>query len=295
MPLSYQVLLAALISSLCVFNQLHAEESNNAASSASGPPPSPASDDKPQWELGVGIGYISLPHYRGSDQRQDYVAPIPYVRYRGKRLTVDREGGRYYFLESQTWKLDLSAAFAFPVDSTDNRARTGMTDLDPILEVGPRLTWYLYASSDERFRIRAGFPVRLAVNLSGFDNTGWVFSPYLQFRYFSIMETAFSIGPMWATERYHDYYYQVDSQYVIPGSRPLYDAKGGYSGLRFTLTNSHRVSKHWWWGIFARYDSLSGATFEDSPLVKQKDALMGGFALAYIFNPVKEYYEDQIE
>ena len=291
----YKVLLAMVISSQFVFSTLYASETTSPATSPPEPHPPQTTEDKPQWELGVGIGYISLPHYRGSDQRQDYVAPIPYVRYRGKRLNVDREGGRFYFVDRAAWKLDLSAAFAFPVDSEDNRARTGMTDLDPILEIGPRLTWYIYASADERFRIRAGFPVRLAVNLSGIENTGWIFSPYLQFRYFSTMETAISIGPMWATEKYHDYYYQVDSQYVIPGTRPAYDAKAGYSGLRITLTNSHRVSKHWWWGIFARYDSLSGATFEDSPLVKQNDALMGGFALSYIFNPVKEYYEDQIE
>jgi outer membrane protein len=285
--------LTALVSFCFIaIGQLHAADTVPAANATQ--EQTTTTNDKPQWELGVGLGYITLPHYRGSDQRQDYIAPIPYVRYRGKRLNVDREGGRYYFLNSEVLKLDLSAAFSFPVDSSDNRARTGMPDLDPILELGPRLEWYIYASNDERFRIRAGFPVRLAVNLSGLENTGWVFSPYLQFRYFSTMETALSIGPMWATEKYHDYYYQVENQFAT-ADRPAYDAQGGYSGLRITLTNSHRVAKHWWWGVFARYDSLSGAVFEDSPLVKQKDALMGGFALSYIFNPVKEYYEDQIE
>jgi len=40
---------------------------------------------QPEWELGV--GGLSVPHYRGSDQRAQYVAAIPYVRYNGKRLT----------------------------------------------------------------------------------------------------------------------------------------------------------------------------------------------------------------
>ena len=248
-------------------------------------------DEKPQWEFGVGLGGLSLPHYRGSDQRDEYFAPVPYVRYRGNKLKVDREGGRYYFVDAETFKLDLSAAFSLPVDSDDNRARQGMPDLDAILEVGPRMQWFLWESADRRLRFRAAAPVRLAVNLSDAGNEGWFFAPYLQLRYYSTMETAFSVGPMWASEKFHDYYYQVDNQYATVG-RPAYDAKAGYSGFRFTLTNSQRISKHYWWGGFVRYDLLSGAEFEDSPLVKQKDALMLGFAISYIFNPVKEYYTD---
>ena len=70
-----------------------------------------------KWEFGLGLGALSLPHYRGSDQRHEYFAPIPYVRYNGDRLKVDREGGRYYFYDSRKIKLDLNATFDFPVDS----------------------------------------------------------------------------------------------------------------------------------------------------------------------------------
>ncbi len=250
--------------------------------------------DRPQWEFGVGVGALDLPHYRGSDQRETYAGPVPYVRYHGKRLQVDREGGRYFFINRDRLKLDISAAFAFPVDSDDNDARRGMSDLDPILELGPRIQWYLYESTDNRFRVRAGFPVRLALNLSEIRNTGWIFSPYIQFRYFSGMETALSIGPMWATEKYHDYYYQVDPQFAT-AERPAYDARAGFSGYRLTLTNNQRISKRWWWGGFIRYDSLSGTTFEDSPLVRQDDSVMYGLVFSYIINPVQDYYRTPFE
>lgn len=249
---------------------------------------------RPQWEFGVGIGAVDIPHYRGSDQRDTYVAPLPYVRYRGERLKVDREGGRYFFINRDRVKLDISAAFMFPVDSDDNTARQGMPDLDPILEVGPRLQWYLFNSRDHRFRIRAGLPLRVAVNIPEFRNEGWILSPYLQFRYFSGMETALSLGPMWASEKYHDYYYQVDAQHAN-SNRPEYDARAGYNGFRITLTNNQRINRHWWWGGFARYDSLSGAVFEDSPLVKRKDAYMFGLVFSYIFKPVENYYLDRLE
>ncbi len=246
---------------------------------------------KTQWEFGVGLGALSLPQYRGSDQRDDYFAPVPYVRFRGNKLRVDREGGRYFFINRENLKLDISATFAFPVDSDKNTARRGMPNLGAILEVGPRLNWYLWESEDRRLRFRFGAPVRLAINLSDAGNEGWFFAPYVQLRYYSVMETALSIGPMWASEKFHDYYYQVDNQYAT-ANRPAYDAKAGYSGFRMTLTNSHRISKHYWWGGFLRYDSLSGAEFENSPLVRQKNALMVGLAVSYIFNPVKEYYTD---
>ena len=34
---------------------------------------------------------------------------------------------------------------------------------------------------------------------------------------------------------------------------------------------------------FARWDTLSGAVFEASPLVRQKDSFAAGFAIAWIF------------
>ena len=239
----------------------------------------------PKWEFGVGIGGLSIPHYRGSDQTQEYVAPLPYVRYNGERLKVDREGARFSFLQNGRFRLDASASFNFPVDSEDNRARQGMPDLDPIIELGPRAQFDLYTSDDSNLRIRAAIPVRLAIaaDLKGPDNAGWTVSPYLQIRYYTGWETAFSLGPIWATEKYHDYYYQVDPAYATI-DRPAYDAHSGYSGFRYTLTTSTRFhNDQFWFGAFLRYDTLSGAAFEDSPLVKQNDALFAGIAIAWIF------------
>lgn len=239
---------------------------------------------KPKWELGIGLGVLSLPHYRGSDQRSDYAAPIPYVRYNGKRLKVDKEGGRFYFYNGEEIKVDISTAFALPVDSDDNRARQGMTDLDPIIEIGPRVEFKLYQSIDKNLRFRFGVPLRaaFATDISNTENIGWVFSPYLQLRYFNLgWETAVSVGPVWASEEYHDYFYEVAPEYVT-NTRTRYDAKSGYSGSRLTLTLSKRFD-HLWFGLFAKYDDLNNAVFIDSPLVKQDDSYMFGFALSWVF------------
>ena len=50
--------------------------------------------EKPLWELGLGVGGLYLPDYRGSDQSQGYLAPLPVLVYRGTWFKSDREGTR---------------------------------------------------------------------------------------------------------------------------------------------------------------------------------------------------------
>jgi len=249
-------------------------------------------DAKPKWELGVGIGALSLPHYRGSDQRSNYAAPIPYVRYNGKRLKVDREGGRFYFYNGDDIKIDVSTAFSFPVDSDDNRARQGMSDLDPVIELGPRIQFNLYQSADTNLRLRFAVPLRAAIatDINHTQVIGWIFSPYFQLRYFAGWETSLSIGPVWASEEYHDYFYEVAPEFST-ASRPQYNARAGYSGSRITLTVSKRFDRLWF-GLFAKYDNLNNAVFIDSPLVKQNDSFMFGIALSWIFKESKQRSQD---
>lgn len=240
---------------------------------------------KPEWELGVGIGSLNVPHYRGSDQRAQYIAPIPYIRYNGKRLKIDREGGRFYFYDGEKIKVDVSLAFAIAVDSDDNRARIGMRDLEHIIEIGPRILFNLYESDDKNLRFRLGVPLRTAyaTDFRGTENIGLVFSPYLQASYFAKgWVSSISFGPMWANEEYHDYFYEVAPQYVTT-TRSAYNANAGYSGSRLTVTFSKRFDKLYF-GLFSRYDDLTGASFIDSPLIKQKDSLMVGVALSWVFD-----------
>ncbi len=45
--------------------------------------------DKPQqknWELGLGLGAVAGPDYRGSDEYRSFISPIPYFIYRGKYI-----------------------------------------------------------------------------------------------------------------------------------------------------------------------------------------------------------------
>jgi MipA family protein len=36
-------------------------------------------EEKPLWELGVGLALLRLPDYRGSDESRYYLLPFPYI------------------------------------------------------------------------------------------------------------------------------------------------------------------------------------------------------------------------
>jgi outer membrane protein len=134
----------------------------------------------------------------------------------------------------------------------------------------------------------ARLPVRAAIatDLSHTQHIGYVAYPHLHLFTRPLLGGAkwnlgMQAGPLFATQKYHDYFYAVDPEFAAPG-RPAYEASAGYSGALALVSLSRRFPR-FWVGAFARYDSLKGATFESSPLVRRDYAVMAGFALAWIF------------
>ena len=86
---------------------------------------------------------------------------------------------------------------------------------------------------------------------------------------------------MFYDRNYHDYFYSVDPRYATP-QRPAYRAAGGaYSGSQAGLAWSKRYSK-FWVGSYLHFDSLAGASFVDSPLVRRRYDWSAGFGFAWI-------------
>jgi outer membrane scaffolding protein for murein synthesis (MipA/OmpV family) len=246
-----------------------------------------AAEQLPLWEAGLGATVISFPHYRGSDERRSWVLPFPYFVYRGEFLQADERRLRGLFFKTERAELDISVNGTPPVDSSESDARQGMPDLDATLEIGPSLNFLLKRSDDRRSRLELRLPVRaaFATDLSHVDFAGWVFQPNLNLD----IRDAFGYpgwnfgalaGPMFADDRYHQYFYGVEPAFAT-ASRPAYNAAGGYAGTQFLVSLSKRFRK-FWVGGFARWDTLSGAVFTDSPLVKTHQYFAAGVALAWM-------------
>jgi outer membrane scaffolding protein for murein synthesis (MipA/OmpV family) len=243
----------------------------------------------PLWEFGLGPIGLRLPDYRGSDESRSYIYPFPYFIYRGDFLRVDREGVRGILFESDRVELGLSLNGTPPTDSDKNRTRQGMPDLDPTLEIGPRLNLTLAQDRVRDWRLELRLPLRaaMALDLPDARGIGWVFAPHLSLD----MRPSFlggtwnfgvQAGPLFATGTYHRYFYAVDPQFATP-ERPAYSPGGGYSGTLALVYLSRRIGS-FWLGGFARYDTLNGAVFEASPLVKSDHSVMAGISVAWVFS-----------
>ena len=241
----------------------------------------------PLWEAGAGIAVIDFPDYRGSDERQTYVLPIPYLVYRGEILKADRDGLRGQFFKNDRLDLHLSLNGSVPVDSTDNSARSGMPDLDPTLEIGARLDITLLRRHDRSMEVTLGVPLRtvIAADFPHSRNIGWVFEPQLNVDFRDNWpgqgwNLGFAAGPLFGDRRYHNYFYGVAPEFATP-QRPAFNAEGGYAGSQILGAASKRF-RSFWVGGFVRLDSLVGAEFEDSPLVRKDESFAAGFAIAWI-------------
>ena len=239
-------------------------------------------EDKPLWELGMGAGALRLPHYRGADQSHSWLLPVPYVVYRGKIFKADRDGARAVLFESDRIDFDLSLAASAPTRSEDNTARRGMADLEPTIELGPKLNVLLARGAGWKLDLRV--PLRAAITLQSQPRSiGWTAAPVLNL---DMPRDGWNLGlqagPVYGSRRFNGYFYDVAPGDALLPDRPAYRARGGYAGAQATVAVSKRFERVWL-GLFARADTLRGAVFEDSPLVRRSTNVSAGIALSYVF------------
>jgi outer membrane scaffolding protein for murein synthesis (MipA/OmpV family) len=242
-------------------------------------------DQLPLWEAGAGFGVTTLPHYRGSDQSKTWVLPVPYLVYRGDILKIDDRRYRLFF-HSDRVELEFSLSGSPPVK--DDNARRGMPDLDPTLEIGPSLNIALYRSDNGMERLEVRLPVRTVISsdFSHFRHEGWIFQPNLSMDFKNVLgNRGWNLGLqsslIYTDRRYNRYFYAVDPIFAT-ADRPAFDPGGGYGGLNVLAAVSKRFP-NFWVGGFAKWDSVGSAVFADSPLVRARGNLSGGFAIAWIF------------
>lgn len=251
---------------------------------------------EPLWEAGLGAGAIHFPQYRGSDQTRNYVLPTPYFTYRGDFLKADREGARGVFFRDENVDLHVSVGASLPVSSSDNRAREGMPDLKPTVEMGPAFEVTLWRSGRRDAKVDLRMPLRGAFSVEAHPRfAGLQFFPHLNLdlrneRVFPGWNLGMLAGPLFNDQRYNDYFYRVAPAYAT-AARPAYSPPGGgYAGVQSIVAVSKRFPR-FWVGGFVRYDTLNNARFEESPLVTSRHYFAAGFAMAWILGESKARVE----
>jgi MipA family protein len=238
-------------------------------------------EELPKLELGIGLVQLSMPEFRGSAEQHNQLVLFPYVKYRGDKLRVD-DGVEGRLFKTPDLLLSVSGNGSLP-SSNKNSERAGMKDLDATLEFGPSLE--LRLRSDAETSLWLELPLRFATAVGkNIKAIGYTFHPRLAWRKPERQKEDWKLrlagGPLFADQKYHSYFYDVDSSEVT-ANRSAYSAESGYSGSRLDFTFSRRIQK-WWLGGFARYDDLNGSVIEDSPLVSQTHNWTLGISLAYV-------------
>jgi outer membrane protein len=238
--------------------------------------PAAASEDPATdalWEMNLAAFGRFGPSYPASEETQRDFIPLPFPVYRGTffRLGDDTESpmrGRVF--RTDRIKLDIDFDLIFGSDSDDIAARTGMPDLDLLLEVGPELELQFVDRGWFDTKAFLALPVRAAFSWDGLDPAfeGLVFAPELKFtRDFGNdhRQLKFRITPAFASDGYMDYYYEVTPAFAT-ADRPAFTADGGYLGTEIALSLRWPVAKRLelWGGI--RQGFYTGATNDDSPL-----------------------------
>ena len=245
-----------------------------------------SAEEKPLWQLGAGVGSLSQSYYTGTRQRRNITFPVVLPIYRGEIFKSDDRGLRAELLKNEKLKLDVSFDFNFSIDSDEVDLREGLPDIANNLQVGPALEWSLYRSDDTAWTIN--FPLRANIGFEGsdVDIDGFTFSPNIEFtQNFHTGKVPWrfgaSLGPQFGSSSFHDIYYGVDQEFAT-NSRPAFDADGGYTGYRAQTSLVTKNNRHLF-VAFLRYENISGAVFEDSPLIETDDNLIVGFIYNYYF------------
>ncbi len=235
----------------------------------------------PLWEVGMGAALLQLPHYRGSDQSRAWLLPVPFAVYRGQFLRADREGARAVLFERPTFEIDMSVAGSAPARSEDNRARAGMPDLAPTVEVGPNANFTFGRGVDWKVELRAPLRAAFTVQRSA-RHVGWTASPYLAAEWAqSGWDLGLRAGGLWGDRRFNGNTYDVAPEFAQAG-REAYRSPSGSAGWQLTMGASRRFGDVFV-GTFARLDNLQGAAFAASPLVKRDNTWAAGVLVSWVF------------
>ncbi|MDP6705156.1 MAG: MipA/OmpV family protein [Alphaproteobacteria bacterium] len=239
------------------------------------------------FEIGAigGGGYV--PDYPAAGQNHFQAIGLPYIVYRGDFLRSDERGLRGRILRTRNFEFDVSLGGSFSTDSDKNDARAGMPDLDWMGEIGPRLQITL-ARAARNARLDLELPVRavFSTDLTSIDYRGFVFAPELAYQNEDFLDADYqvklSLGPVLATERLMDYFYEVDPAFARPG-RPAFDADPGYLGSRLQLLVSKPLGGRLTLFGAAQVGFHGGATNDASPLFQDDVTFAVGIGLAWSF------------
>lgn len=235
---------------------------------------SSASEEKPLWEYGFGIGSIQYAHYPASNQYAHLILPFPTFQYRGEILRADdQDGGRAYLFKKNHWSLEFSGNGRVPLDSSKNLSRQGMSNIPLVINAGPQIVYSPNETWDFKLSLFPSFTIdEMAIQSNG--GLAKVHILYNWIQEFSAPDYlhnitfagTLSFSATTASQKFNATYYEVPETAATP-ERPSYEASEGFLENQiayFQKMNSGKLSVY----LGASYSDFSHSTNHRSPLHK---------------------------
>jgi outer membrane scaffolding protein for murein synthesis (MipA/OmpV family) len=246
---------------------------------------------KPLWEAGIGGFAGAVADYPGSNQYRVRGLPLPFFIYRGDFFRSDANGPRLQKSSGIVeWELSGGGSLA---SNSKGGARSGMPNLDYLLEVGPKAKITVAKPTDtSRLTVDVALREAISTNFSSrLRSQGALFAPDLAYEERSIFGSPWSgrasIEAQFATAALQRYYYEVDPQYARAG-RPAYEARAGYLGATLALTAFRQVTRSFTVFVGLDVDDYDGAANVDSPLLRTRNDLGAAVGFAWSIGQSKQ-------
>jgi outer membrane protein len=250
---------------------------------------SDSEEAQPLWEFRFAAFGRYAPAYPGASKQDLTLLPLPYPVYRGPRLRFGEDFDRFAegrVVRRRRVRLNVNFNVNFGEDSEELGVRTGMPDLDLMLEIGPELEINLNNRDPADGALFLALQARAGISFDGTDSSGrgYVVTPQLEYQldqaFGSRNDLIFRWSPTWATEDYADYYYEVPAEFSTP-SRPAFDAASGYIGSELRIGLERQINERLRFDSSIRLWVNNGAENRASPLFEDDHGL--GVQAAFIW------------
>ena len=138
------------------------------------------------WGLRLVAFAQNFPAYPSSSEQNFTALPIPYPVYSGKIFSFGQdldEIANGQLVGTDRFNLSVGLSASFPESSDNLDVRTGMPDLDFLVEAGPEVNVALKGGPKDDRELLLSLQVRAAVSFDDLDATGrgFVFNPELEY------------------------------------------------------------------------------------------------------------------
>jgi outer membrane protein len=254
-----------LLSILILLSALPLLAQDEAAEPAPSPTPSPV-----QWSLGLGV-YSSPRPYVGAEN-STILGPVVELSY--KKLYVQGIQAGYHFFDTERFSLDARVGIVFnALDPEDSDALEGMNKRRESIEGGVVFAWkpgkYRLSTAAYTDLLGRSYGQQASVDFSRswtFNRYKWGFAP--------------SIGVVWQSSNFVDYYYGVTPEEARPGRPPF----SGQSVINFrsSLFGFFYVNMRVRLAGYVAIQRLDNEIL-DSPIVDQERGIFGLLGITYRF------------